>query len=552
MQVESTPLDEVFAEIDKEFRRKRQGPLSDDEKAQLRRELEVIPEFVRETSVRGVKKTWKSLYRDEEVEERAADIRKRRRTRFTELGVDVGSLASKLYRAAIASRVILSGIRWEPRATVGRVAELLNDPVWTVQEVTPEVLRQQRRLWERSLDLQPERNLTDIEQYVTWQVGDRLYDPELRKAGDPSGEEIERLATVRPVEADWRRQIRDHVAHSPLVGEWSSNILKFLRETIEKQAQTVASTLGPGSRAAREAADRFDLSQGRTTPNCLQWTYEELEMWSRNALSGLSTQQVYDWLTRHAANFDLEVRGDPTQADPTSFAEAAHVLIRVASKRVLCELINLAGVSAAVIGGEPFTYHNLSLGRAYFPSATVSQLSRELGEISSRAESLCWPTRGDECPVVRSTESRIVYNIGQNNDRVPSPLTRSVMDALLPVLTPGIVFGMVTASRLRIPADAVATLDLADRSWPQLVVVVSGRLLVSAVTTGQRRILQREGIVYQEIEQPLLDPVRILVEVGDFLFIREHVPSTHDYLVLHPHEGPAEVLLFDLQNMQFR
>ena len=482
------------------------APLSDEEKAHIRSELSRIPEFVQGvTRIRGRDVDWSTL--DHRYPELPSALWHRiMKTRWgkepiemswshrtlklpgIDPEVEVRDLASYIYRESIVRNIRTPLFDWEikftrpplPPAFEDLVRSLLLEVEWS-EAASPETLRRQREQWIRSLEFREGEWYQGV---VEVRVGDRLYG-DAHRPDDPTGSEVDHH------NLDWRAIALDFDhARDPDLNAQVERTLQRLKEEIRKRVEAQAGLAAP---ATREANDRFDVQRGLLTPDCASWTYPELEYWTRAATRNVSSRVVHDWLRRYGPGFDvhftLEVA--PEEVDVESFAEVADDLVRVASKRVLCDLLTVSELTPAVYGRESFVWYDVEFLDGYLEEAGVALLEQEI-----RAER-----------EVLTIRSAIARNLVQQ--RIAG--FRGEIAYFAPTLL----------------LDEIGTITSPKPHWLALI-GLSGQTLISPVP----------------LPTPThIPPIRVLIERGDVLLI----PERYETVVLRAHEGASRLLIIEYQ-----
>ena len=427
------------------------------------------------------------------------------------------TLLGRIYRAAIESQLDREGqaqgniIRQNPIRL-----HFTDDPRWKSND--PNVLRP---LYEQSLELDRKLLNRPREQQARFLLSDRLY----------SGQNDQLVAELQQYSIDWRDVLhgvaREYRKQNVPISEIAEETLRRLPEEVARVRDLA---VGPASREVREANDRFDLGEGRLSPECAFWTYEELEARARWALRSLSAEVAFSWLTAHAAPLGMEVRGDLLTADLSSLAEAVTVLIRIAPKRLLCELLTLANLKPTEVWGrESFRWHNVDLVPSYLPSHLVAQLQNEL-------------------PVDQEVVVLELHYTGNVTPPDTSPLATAVAQQLWSQqLSRFSSDGAITVRRLSLAPGAARTFEVGSGL---AVLGLSGQTLTTPVSTTQRLVRRGTVTVREERkDRVLLQPVRILIESSDSLrlFVEEDDDEVYDHLILRAFEVDSSVVVWSLR-----
>ena len=307
---------------------------------------------------------------------------------------------------------------------------------------------------------------------------------------------------------DWRRLLYDTARANP--GIPSEQLVTLVLQEINRRIQA---TETPGLRARREAADVADVQSGLLSNRCAEWTYEELEFWTRDALRRLSLQLIYGWLVKNASAAQMDVVGDPARSDPASFVTAATALIREVSKSILCELLLLADSKPPEIWMRAsFHQNSLDFVHGFLPSTAVDFVRSELSD--------------KLVPVAVVEESGAVQAVGR------ADTYRTVLAVIVQLYNSIFVTrsyrGYVFARIL-----SVSQAHILDLTRPLIVIGLDGQVVASPVSTGQRRRMQAGLLVTEtDPEAALLEPTRVLLEAGDLLFADNRGREVYDFIVL--------------------
>ena len=412
-------------------------------------------------------------------------------------------------------------------------------------------LDEQRRMYERSKDVLPPETPA-IQRFAMLRVGDLLYDTtNPRYSG--LGSELDRLGV------DWRAV----VLSTPLpVGSATSArenvlteaVLTRLRGAIEQVVRTRAQAV---SRQSRSREDQLDLAAGALKPNCVKWTYEELEYWLRWNLRKLSAstpsarpgeqtgvllgdrprdvtapgriEVLCDWLDRNRERYKIQIQIGEGQTfvascrtlDAKTLQQVVHGVVRLVAKSALCDLLLALGLTPpSVYGRLSYAWYNLDLLHGYLPGTVLAQLMADLETRQNRF----WTLQ---------------YTPQRSGDILPR--LAMVVDDL---------FRQLKIQRAEVQVEVselIRFLPLDLQEYAAIAVVaLSGQTLLSPVTTGQRR----EGDVRSELADALLtEPMTALLEPGDALTIRlpdlnrSTSEALYDYAVARPSGPPTFVLI---------
>ena len=370
-----------------------------------------------------------------------------------------------------------------------------------------------RRLFERALELRERGLLPSTTQVALLELSDQLHTPPSSRPPGASREEL--LPFLEQFRIDWRAVLLEIAKTVPYanLSTLISATLRQLQELVEQRQQQI---LAPGTRAAREAADDFDARRGTLTTDCAQWTYEELEFWSRSALLVADSAAITAWLIRSQEEQGFQVEIDPG-VGREELLDVVGPLLRSSSKRLLCAFLRDTRFTAEVSGCASFLWHGVRLQSPYLDSETVALL---LPEVRDREWNLTVPAQ----PVLNP---RVLHSVMLNIHRQTGGGGRSMR--------------VIARHRTLSPNTSVKVEVYEDTEV--VVIGLVGTTLASPVVTGQRRQELAGVPILEDVQHELLPPWRALIQPGDIVHIDRVDAISYDFLVVRSEGGPAEVVI---------
>ena len=536
MQRESVDLDRLtpaqiregvevlLSEIDRELTEKNRPPLTAAERGEIARDLSrspLVALFARDLIVRGNRLSRESVFPrylvvGESIQQRLTYAIHTRRVsgalpsdfiRLGSGGAYTESLAARLYEFIFR--------KGGTGADYGRFLEEHAPPaVWQRDDI-----QALQRAFVSLLAFQHLRDASEEVRRGAVLVSDRLHDPSAPGYVPGLVERLNHLGVYWTlIYSDIARIAR---AHSVIGEQLADEALAALEAEVVRREQE---RFGLGSRSAREGIDRNDRIAGKLSPACDFFTYEELEHFARWFVQSSSVPALCT-LIRESSELlaplgKVKIEEPCEQIDHSELVTVLVLAIRMASKRILCLLLTRT-TPPPIVRWDDQKWYNLEVLANYIPPDTLASLSRE-----TPAPGEWFDFTGDEIEGVPMYQSR---QRGAGTPLEEAGLIRGyvIWDLFNKLLTHvRYTFTFYSAKRTLQPTDPPRVVASEYRhhginhGW-MAIVVLSGLLIVSPVSTNQTTALRDADLIVEETEEGiLLPPQRLALMPGDVVVVK--------------------------------